>query len=1052
MARFFVDRPKFALVIAIVTALLGAIAIRFLPITQYPDITPPTIQVTASYPGATATLVRETVATPIEEQVNGVEGMIYMSSSSSDDGSYALTVTFEIGTDSDLAAVNVQNRVALATSQLPSAVAQQGVDVRARSTDMIQVVNLWSPDGSRDIVFLSNYATNFVQVALTRITGIADVEQLSPHDYSMRVWLDLPKLAALSISATDVVTAIEDQNVQATAGKVGQAPFGDADTALQFTLSADGLLSTGTEFENIIVRSDPQGAVVRLKDVARIELGSETYSASAIAKGKPSAVVGLFQSTGANALQTADLVNAKMEELSGSFPSGVAYTIDYDVTKAVRLSIEDIVFTLAITAVLVVSVTFLFLMNWRSTLIPAIAIPVSLLGTFALLYMIGFSANMITLFAIVLAITLVVDDAIVIIENAERIMDDEGLDAREATLKSMEQVTRPIIATTFALAAVFVPVCFFPGITGQIYLQFALTIVIAFILSAINALTLSPSLCATFLRRKPGNKGKGKAAQRVDAVVGRVRDAYAALVGVLLRLMPLSLVVFAAVIVSTVLMFRSVPTGFVPQEDTGILVASVQLPDGASLNRTEAFMAEAADLIEKTPGVHAVNAISGFNMIAGNRSSAGMIFIILDPWDKRRSDSLQIDAISGQLNGELAALPEATAFVFALPAIRGLGTSSGIEAKLLSYNDGGSAELDAVAKGLLSALNASPDVASAFTNFSANTPRFHLTIDRDRAEVLGIAVSDIFTALQATLGSMYVNTFVLEGRTYWVLVSADSSYRQTIDDLDGVYVKAGEGEMIPLRDLVTRRSELGAEVVYQYDLFPAASVTANLATGVSSGQGIATFQQIASQTLPDGYGIEFTGVSLQEIEAGDMVLFIIAAAVIFAYLVLVAQYESWILPLAVMASTVFAVFGALLPLMFIDGMSNNIYTQIGIVLLIGLAAKKAIMVIEFARTEHEQGKAVKDAAIAAARLRFRPVTMTGLCFILGVLPLVVASGPSAAGRQSLGIPVFSGMIVDSTLGLLMIPVLYAAFQRLRERRQRPESSENVTPAGSRETG
>ncbi len=1032
LSKFFIDRPNFAIVLAVIMVLLGAIATRLVPIAEFPSIAPPQIQVTASYPGANAALIRDAVATPIEEEVNGVEGMIYMSSSSSSEGTYSLTITFDINTDPDIAAVNVQNRVALATALLPETVTQQGISTSKQNSNMLQVINLVSPNKTYDQLFLSNYSADFLQDPLSRIDGVGATTQFGQLNYSMRIWLNTDQMAALNIDATDVEAAIQAQNIEAAAGQIGAAPFDDETTAFQFTLDAQGLLDDPKQFENIIVQAQDDGSFVRLKDIARIELGAENYSAIAYYNGQPSAILAIFQESGANAIDVSTAVQTEIEKLAQQFPDDVEYILAYDVTDAVRQSIEEIITTLAITAAIVVAVTFVFLLSIRATIIPAVAIPVSLLGTIALIYLIGFSANMITLFALVLAITLVIDDAIIIIENTERIMEEDGLEPREATLKAMSQVTRPIIATTFVLAAVFIPVCFFPGITGRIYLQFALTITFAFTLSAINALTLGPVLCAQFLSRKTGHP-KG-IARIIPKAINRCRDVYVALVRLTLRFKALCLILYAGVVAGTVYLFLHTPTGFIPPEDNGVLFASITLPDGASLQRTEEVLLDIGEQVKEHPGVASVTSVAGFSLIAGDKSNVGMLVMLLDPWDERKSKETQWYNIMFALNDILATRPEATSFVFPLPAISGVGQAGGLSAQLLDLQSHDVQEFDAVKNGLLAALMKQPQVQQAYSSMSANAPQYFLDIDRDRAEALQVDVSKIFTALQASFGSLYVNNFVRGGRVYWVVMSADAKHRQSLDEIEGVYVKNASGTALPLRTFVTVKPQLGAEILYRYNLFNSASISTQLQTGVSSGEGIALVEQVAASTLPEGYILEWTDVSLQEVQAGDLVLIILALAVVFAYLFMVAQYESWILPLAIMASTIFAVLGALIPLQFIPNINNNIYAQIGIVLLIGLAAKKAIMVVEFAHNmRRNEGISIDDAAIKAAHMRFRPVTMTGLCFIMGVLPLMLASGAGAAGRVSIGYPVFAGMIIDSTLGLLMIPVLYAVFQSLSER-------------------
>ncbi|MTH98082.1 efflux RND transporter permease subunit [Roseibium sp. RKSG952] len=1049
LPRFFIDRPNFALVIAIITVLVGAIASRLVPIAQFPDITPPQIQVIAYYPGASASLIQKVVASPIEEQVNGVDNMIYMSSISSSEGVYTLSIIFNIGTDPDIAEVQVENRVALAEPDLPDAVTLLGIETQRRSSNMLQVINLISPNNTHDQLFLSNYATNVVQDPLSRISGVGDVSQFGPLDYSMRVWLNPEKMAALNLDASDVATAIEAQNIEAAPGYVGAPPFGNLQTDFQFTLETNGLLETAEDFENIILSAETDGSYVRLKDVARVELASEDYNISSSYNGKPSAIFAIFEESNANAIQVADAVRDRMVDLAKQFPEDLEYVFAYDVTTAVRVSIREIFETLLLTSVLVISVTFFFLLSWRATIIPAIAIPVSLLGTLALIYLIGFSANMITLFAFVLAITLVVDDAIVIIENTERIMEEEDLDAREATLKAMTQVTRPIIATTFVLAAVFVPVCFFPGITGELYLQFALTITVAFLLSAVNALTLSPVLCSKLLSRGSGRpKGILKA---IPSGVDKVRDLYVACVKLLLRVPIISVVLFAAVLVGAVYLFKTTPTGFIPQEDNGILFVNVELPEGASLQRTEAVLAKIDAEIRDHKGVSAVTTIAGYSILAYARSNVGMVILLLDPWGERTTPDTQWRAIMQSLNVKLAAMPDATSFVFPLPSIPGIGSAGGLTGELLDEENGSITDFDAVKNAFVAALRKEPEFESAFSGFSANAPQYFVEIDRDRAEALEVSVYDIIVALEATFSSVYVNNFVKDDRVYWVVISTEPEYRQKISDIDGVYVNNSDGDSLPLRTFITVSPTLGAEIIYRFNLYTSADVTAQFNPGVSSGEAIQKFIEVAEANLPKGYGYAWTGITLQEVLASGLVTLILVLAVVFAYLFMVALYESWILPISVMASTVFAIFGALIPLQFVPGLSNDIYVQIGIVLLIGLAAKKAIMVVEFAKNYHEAGYTPYEAAVKAAHIRFRPVTMTGLCFIFGVVPLLLSSGAGAAGRISIGYPVFFGMIIDSTLGLLMIPVLFVWIQNLSDRllgRRTPPSGEQGSAKAS----
>lgn len=1031
LSEFFIDRPKFAFVISIVITIVGAIAIYFIPVSEYPDIAPPQVVVNAQYPGANASDIAKTVAVPIETQVNGVDNMIYMSSTSSNNGTYQLTVTFAVGTDPDIAAVNVQNRVSLATPQLPQVVVQQGVTTKKQSSSMLLVINLISPNGTHDEIFLSNYATIHMQDALARIPGVGSVSQFGPLDYSMRVWIDPDKLTALNLTSTDVSNAIQSQSLEAPAGQVGAPPYGVA-SEFQFTLRAKGRLDSVKEFEEIIVRANPDGSMVRVKDVARVELGSRSYAANSALNNKPAASVAIYQSSGANALDVADQVYEEIKVLEKAFPQDVEYKLLYDITKAVRESVEEIIKTLAMTGGLVIAVTFLFLTNWRTTLIPAIAIPVSLIGTVAALYMIGFSANLITLFAIILAITLVVDDSIVITENVERIMDEEGLSPREATIKAMNQVTRPIIATTFVLLAVFVPVCFFPGITGEVYLQFALTITIAFTLSAINALTLAPVLCVTFMQKKPA------APRGLLAIfpnfVEKCRNVYVRIVEFLLARLALAAVIFVAFFAGTVFMIAKVPTGFVPLEDKGVLLVNVQLPDGAALRRTDEVAAKMSTMIKEMDGVQDVISVTGYSILAGAGSNYALIIPILTPWSERTSSELRWFNILERMDEKLATVPEADAFVLPLPPIDGLGLSGGVTGQLQDNAGRPVQELASVTRALVVAVNEQPEFLRFFSTLSAGAPQYFLEIDRVKAESLGIPVSAIFSELQANLGSAYVNNFNLFDEQYWVIISADAKYRDSLSDIGRIQVRNPQGEMVPLAAMVEMKSVIGPEAVNRYNLVQTAPLQGMTATGYSTGQAIAAIDEAASRVLPEGYEVEWTGMSFQEVKASGLMIYIFLFAFLFAYLFLVAQYESWSLPVAVMLSAIFAVFGAMLPLALISLLDNNLYAQIGIVLLIGLAAKKAIMLVEFSRVRHEEeGESIYEAAMSSARVRFRPVTMTGLCFIIGVLPLVLATGAGASSRISIGVVVFSGMIFDSIVGLFYIPVLYYAFQTMREK-------------------
>ena len=1029
-SAFFIDRPKFALVISIVITLAGAIGINAIPVAEYPEIAPPQVRVETTYRGASAAVVQETVAAPIESQVNGVDDMLYMSSTSTNDGRYELTVTFAVGTDPDIAAVNVQNRVAIANAQLPDDVIREGITTQKQSSSMLMVINLVSPEGSRDELFLSNYASIYLQDVLSRINGVGSVSQFGALDYGMRVWLDPNRLTSLNLTSTDIADAIEAQNIQATAGQLGAPPF-EGTPQFQYAIQAQGRLVSVEEFENIVVRAGTDGSFIRLGDVARVELGAQSYSATSKLNNRPAASIAVYQSPGANALGVADQIYVTLERLSERFPPDVEYTILYDTTRSVRASVREVIETLFITFTLVVAVTFLFLGDWRSTIIPTVAIPVSLIGTFAVLYIVGFSANMITLFAVILAIGVVVDDSIVVVENVQRIMAETGQEARAATRQAMREVTGPVIATTLVLLAVFVPVSFMPGITGELYKQFSVTICVAVSISSLNALTLSPALCALLL--KPG-AGRGRGPLALFArVVERTRDGYAALVGRMIRRAALSMLIFAAFAGGAVYMFREVPGGFVPLEDQGVFFVNVQLPDGAALTRTQDVADRASDMLLEVDGVTDVISITGFSILGGVASNAALVIPILAHWDERTAPELQWYAILREVNRRLATLIEAEAFAFPLPPIQGLGTGGAIEAQLQDYEGRSPQALAAALRGLVFNANQDPALRNIFSTYSANVPQLFLEVDRDKAEVLGISVAEIFSILQANLGSSYINDFNLFGKVYQVIIQAEAGDRDAIEDIGRLHVRNAAGDMIPLGALVGVRPILGPLSIVRYNQFQSAAITGSNSSGFSTGEAIQALDTVARQSLPDGYGIEWTGTSQQELEAGGFVLIIFSLALVFAYLFLVAQYESWSTPVSVILSVAIAAFGALVPLALLPFLDNNLYAQIGMVMLIGLASKSAILIVEFAKVRREEGLPVAEAASLAARLRFRAVMMTALSFILGVLPLVFATGAGAASRNAIGFVVFGGMVAATAIGVLFIPVLYYVVQSIRDR-------------------
>ncbi|MFY8285439.1 efflux RND transporter permease subunit [Pseudoalteromonas sp. SSMSWG5] len=1039
-SRYFIDRPIFAFVISIVIVLAGLAAMRSLPVAQYPEIAPPVVQVTAAYPGASAGVLEQTVATPIENAITGVEGMMYMSSTSTSAGSTTIEVTFEIGTDVDQAAVNVNNRVKQVEARLPEETRRQGVVVQKGSSSFLQVHAFYSPDGTRSSLWTSNYVTMNVLDRIKRIPGTTSVQIFGAKDYAMRIWLRPDVMSQLGVTVEEIAGAIRVQNSQYAAGKIGATPTTQSPQELVYSVTAQGRLSEPEQFENIIIRSNTDGSSLRLKDIARVELGSKDYNFKGTINGKEAVLLGIFLQPGANALDVAEEVNSVIEEMKSQFPTGLAHLTSYDTTRFVEVSIREVVKTLLEAMVLVFLVVYLFLQNWRATLIPTLAVPVSLLGTFAGMYMLGYSINSLTLFGMVLSIGIVVDDAIVVLENVERIMHEEGLGAREAAVKAMGEVSGPVVAIVLVLCSVFVPIAFLGGLTGELFRQFAITISIAVSLSGVVALTMTPALCVLILKQE--HKQTARFFLWFNDMFTKITGRYVGAVGFMVRRGLLGVILMTGMVVATIGLWQNTPGSLVPDEDQGYYISAIFLPDGSSLERTEQVTQQVVKAVQSNPANENVVAFTGFDFIGGGyKNSAATLFVTQKHWDEREVDT---KALVQELFMKTAGIKEALVLAFNPPAIFGLGNTGGFEFYIQNKGDSDPDKLQHAMQLMTAEAQKSPTISGLQTLWRPDAPQLRVDVDREQARAMGVEIDDAFTALAGNLGTYYVNDFNKFGRAWQVLMSADAEFRMKPDDIGRIYVKNNQGTMVPLSAFTTIEYSRGPENLNRYNNLPAVKLMGNAAPGYSSGQAIAEVERIAQAVLPPNMTYEWTGSAFQEKRSSGTTGIALGLAVIMVFLILAALYERWSLPLSVMLALPFGTFGALIAV-WVVGMTNDVYFQIGLVTLLGLASKNAILIVEYALMKHQQGWSASTAALEAARLRFRPIIMTSLAFILGVVPLVLSSGAGAGARHSVGTGVMGGMMAATFLAVFFVPLFFywLTARKLTEKRSRQELADEI---------